>query len=165
MLQRHILSGRLGKWAMKGQVVVDFIVEHNVELDNSVCMVEEHVWKMFFDGSVRRQGQGVGWLIVSPHGIQYELLTHWEFECTNNQVEYEVLLNGLEALNDLGVDKVGIFGDSKLVVEQVNGNSQCLDNILNEYQEHCMDMMSKLEKVNIKHIPREDNARVNKLAQ
>jgi membrane-bound ClpP family serine protease len=46
MLQKPILSGRLGKWAyalveydlefkplkaMKGQVVADFIVEHNIE--------------------------------------------------------------------------------------------------------------------------------------
>jgi hypothetical protein len=36
---------------------------------------------------------------------------------------------------------------------------------LNEYRERCMDMMSKLKGVSIKHIPREDNARANKLAQ
>jgi ribonuclease HI len=121
--------------------------------------------KMFFDGSVCGQGQGVGCLIVSPHGIEYELLTHLEFQCTNNQVEYEALLNGLEVLNDLGVDRVEIFGDSKLIVEQVNGSSQCLDGVLNGYREHCMDIMSKLERVSIKHIPHEDNARANKLAQ
>jgi hypothetical protein len=50
-------------------------------------------------------------------------------------------------------------------MEQVNGSSQCLDGVLNEYREPCMDMMSKLKGVSIKHIPREDNARANKLAQ
>jgi ribonuclease HI len=54
---------------------------------------------------------------VSSCGIEYELLTHLEFKCTNNQVEYEALLNGLEVLNDMGVDIVEIFGDSRLVVE------------------------------------------------
>jgi ribonuclease HI len=58
-----------------------------------------------------------------------------EFECTENQAEYKALLNGLEVLIDLGVRKVEIFGDSKLVVQQINGESQCLDNVLNEYQE------------------------------
>jgi ribonuclease HI len=48
-----------------------------------------------------------------------------EFECTNNQVEYEALLSGLEVLDDMGIDKVKIFGDSKLVVEQINEGSQC----------------------------------------
>jgi ribonuclease HI len=74
-----------------------------------------------FDGSVC--GQGVSCLIVSPHGIEYELLTRLEFQCTNNQVEYKALLSGLEVLNDLGVNRVEIFGDSKLIVEQVNGSS------------------------------------------
>jgi hypothetical protein len=55
--------------------------------------------------------------------------------------------------------------ESKQIVEQVNGSSQCLDGVLNGYREHCMDMMSKLERVSIKNIPREDNARANKLAQ
>jgi ribonuclease HI len=59
-----------------------------------------------------------------------------EFECTKNQAEYKALLNGLEVLIDLGVRKVEIFGDSKLVVQQINGESQCLDNVLNEYQEN-----------------------------
>jgi ribonuclease HI len=179
-LQKPILSGRLGKWAyalveydlkyeliraMKGQVVADFIVDHNIDVDGAVCLADVEVWKLFFDGSVCSQGQGVGCLIMSPHGIEYELSTHLEFGCTNNQAEYEALLSGLEALNDIGVDKVEIFGDSKLVVEQTNGGSQCLDGILNEYRERCLGMMNKLERVSIKHIPREDNARANKLAQ
>jgi hypothetical protein len=111
MLQRPILSARLGKWAytlveydlryetlksMKGQVVVDFIVDHNVDV--SVCMVEEGVWEIFFDGSVCNHGQGVGCFIMSPNGVEYEMSTHLEFECTNNQVKYEALLNCLETL-------------------------------------------------------------------
>jgi hypothetical protein len=64
---------------MKGKVVADFVVEHNVEEDSSAYTVEENVWKMFFDGLVCGQGQGVGFLIVSPHGIEYELSTRLEF--------------------------------------------------------------------------------------
>jgi hypothetical protein len=71
MLQRPILSGRLGKWvyalieydlkyetlrAMKGQVVADFIVDHNVGIDDNLCMVERDSWKMFFDGSICSHG-------------------------------------------------------------------------------------------------------------
>jgi hypothetical protein len=65
MLQKPILSGRLGKWvyalveydltyelikAMKGQVVADFIVDHCVDLEGSMCLADREVWKLFFDG-------------------------------------------------------------------------------------------------------------------
>jgi hypothetical protein len=88
MLQRPILSGRLGKWvyalieydlkyetlrAMKDQVVADFIVDHNVGIDDNLCMVERDSWKMFFDGSICSHGQGVGCFIVSPRGVEYEV--------------------------------------------------------------------------------------------
>jgi hypothetical protein len=63
MLQRPILSGRLGKWAyslveygleyealraMKGQALADFIVEHHVIEEEDISVVEEGVWKLFF---------------------------------------------------------------------------------------------------------------------
>jgi ribonuclease HI len=40
-----------------------------------------------------------------------------EFTCTNNQVEYEALLHGLEYLREIGVTNVNAFGDSLLVVQ------------------------------------------------
>jgi hypothetical protein len=67
MLQKPILSGRLGKWTyahveydltyepikvMKGQVVVDFIVDHCAGVEGSVCLADGEVWKLFFDGFV-----------------------------------------------------------------------------------------------------------------
>jgi ribonuclease HI len=91
--------------------------------------------------------------------------TRVEFECTNNQIEYEALLNGLKMLHDMGADKVEIYGDSRLVVEQVNGLSQCLDMMLNEYCERCLEVLRKFREYNVKHVPRGDNERASKLAQ
>jgi ribonuclease HI len=180
MLQKPILSGRLGKWvyalveydleyellkAMKGQVVADFIVDHNIELCSDICVVEKGTWKMFFDGSVCSQGQGVGCLIVSPHGVEHEVSIRLEFWCTNNQAEYEALLSGLETLADMGVSRVNIFGDSQLVAQQINGENQCLDGMLNGYREKCLDVLGSLERFSINHVPREVNVRANMLAQ
>jgi ribonuclease HI len=46
-----------------------------------------------------------------------------DFACKNNQAEYEALLYGLEYFRDMGVRNVDTFGDSRLVVQQVNGES------------------------------------------
>jgi ribonuclease HI len=53
---------------------------------------------------------------VSPSDVDIDLSVRLEFACTNNQVEYESLLHGLEFLRDLGARDVDVFGDSNLTV-------------------------------------------------
>jgi hypothetical protein len=56
--------------SMKGQVVADFVVGHirDQNNDESCNLVSIHLWQLFFDGSVCREGQGVGVVLVSPRG-------------------------------------------------------------------------------------------------
>ena len=42
-----------------------------------------------------------------------------QFLTTNNIAEYEALILGIKAAKDLGVEKLVVFGDAKLVVQQV----------------------------------------------
>jgi ribonuclease HI len=65
-------------------------------------MAEVIPWKLFFDGLVCSKGQGIDCVLVSPHGMQYELFVRLEFMCANNQAEYEGLLHGLAFLRDIG---------------------------------------------------------------
>jgi ribonuclease HI len=60
---------------------------------------------------------------------------------------------------------VEIFGDSKLAVKQISGESQSLDGMLNEYREKCLDTLGRLEKFSVGHVPRGANSRANTLAQ
>jgi ribonuclease HI len=146
---------------MKGQVIADFIVDHSIKVEDELFMIEEGCWVLFFDGSLCNQGQG----IRLPHGVEQEFSIQLEFACTNNQAEYEALLSGLELLSDVGARQVDIFGYSQLVVQQISGESQCLDSTLNEYREKCLGILRRMEYFNINHISREDNKRANALAQ
>jgi ribonuclease HI len=56
-------------------------------------------------------------VIISTSGVGIDLSVRLEFACTNNQVEYESLLHGLEYLRDLGASDVNVFGDSNLIVK------------------------------------------------
>jgi len=49
----------------------------------------------------------------------FEFSNRSKEDCTNNQVEYEVLLFGLEFLQSMGLKHVEAFGDSLLMVQQV----------------------------------------------
>jgi hypothetical protein len=112
ILQQPILSGRIGKWAyalieydlpyeqiksIKGQVVTYSIVGHSIDQnsDESCNLMSIHLWKLFFDGSACREGQGVEVVLVSPRGAIFEQSVRLEYYCTNNQAEYEAILLGM----------------------------------------------------------------------
>jgi ribonuclease HI len=100
---------------VKGQVVADFIVDHAVDVDHSVNFVQLKPWGLYFDGLVCSKGQRAGCVITSPSGVYIDLSVRLEFSCTNNQVEYESLLCGLEYLRDLGTRDVDVFRYSNLI--------------------------------------------------
>jgi ribonuclease HI len=58
-----------------------------------------------------------------------------------------------------------VFGDSNLIVQQIKGDSQCLDGMLNSYRDRCLDIIKLFDTFSIKHIPREENSRANRLGQ
>jgi hypothetical protein len=126
--------------SLKGQVVVDFIVEHSINqnCDESCNLVSIHSWKLFFDGSTCREGQGVGVVLISPRGAIFEQSVHLQYFCTNNQAKYESSLLGLQILSSMGIKHVEAFGDSLLVVQQVIGVFQCFDGSLNAYLDKCL---------------------------
>ena len=159
MLQKPILSGRIGKWAyalveydlaceplrsMRGQIITDFIVEHRIndKHDLEVGYVTCTPWKFFFDGSACDDGQGIGAVLISPSGTIFEFSNRLEEERTNNQVEYESLLFGLEFLESMGIKHVETCGDSLLVVQLVFKVCQCYNVSLNAYLDRCLDIIS-----------------------
>jgi hypothetical protein len=113
--------------------------------DSAACLVETVSWRLFFDGSMCKRGQGVGCVIVSPSGMCYELSVRLEFACTNNQAEYEGLLRGLEFLKEMEVKEVEALGDSNLIVQQIKGESQCFNGVLNSYHGKCLSLIESLE--------------------
>jgi ribonuclease HI len=59
---------------------------------------------------------------------------------------------------------VMIFGDSKLVVQQVTGENQCLNGTLNMDREKCLEILEELDSYHIVHVSRDNNVRANMLA-
>jgi ribonuclease HI len=182
MLQQLILSERIRKWAyglieydlaykslksIKGQVVADLIVEHSIDQNNdgSCNLVSIHPWKLFFDGSTCRKGQGVRVVLISPRGAIFEQSVHLEYFCTNNQAKYEAILLGLQILSSIGVKHVVAFGDSLLVVQQIADTFQCLDGSLNAYLDKCLEIIALFDDFIVQHVSRDENVVANYLAQ
>jgi ribonuclease HI len=114
---------------------------------------------------VYRSGYGVGIIIISPNGAIFEALNRLNRKCTNNQIEYEALLFGLQIPHDMGVKHVESYGDSLLAVQQVSKVCQCLNGSLNAYLDKCLDIISCMDEFVIYHVPQEENPKTNALAQ
>ena len=79
---------------------------------------------MYFDGSITKEGAGAGIWIIYPNREFKVYSYRLNFECTNNVVEYEALMLGLNALKDLKAKRIDVFGDFELVANQVNDSYQ-----------------------------------------
>ncbi|XP_075085136.1 uncharacterized protein LOC142168356 [Nicotiana tabacum] len=99
-------------------------LELSDELPDEDAMVIEiqPPWKMYFDGAAHREGAGVGLVFITSQGEVFPYsftLTQW---CSNNVVEYQTLILGLEMAVDIKQLQLQVFGDSKLVINHILGS-------------------------------------------
>ncbi|XP_066344042.1 uncharacterized protein [Miscanthus floridulus] len=75
---------------------------------------------MYFDGSLNLDGAraGVYFILPSRDKLCYVLCLH--FRASNNTTEYEAALHGLRIAIELGVKCLQLYGDSALMINQLN---------------------------------------------
>ncbi|RVW78292.1 Retrovirus-related Pol polyprotein from transposon 297 [Vitis vinifera] len=88
-------------------------------------------WRMYFDGAANHSGYGISVLLISPHGDHIPRSVRLAFSdrhpATNNIVEYEACILGLETALELGIRQMEVFGDSNLVLRQIQGEWKTRD--------------------------------------
>ena len=90
---------------------------------------------MYFDGVSNVLGRGVGTVLISPEGNHCPFTAKLSFDCTNNVVEYEACVIGLQAIIEKKIKKLTVYGDSALVICQLNREWETRDSKLVPYQE------------------------------
>ncbi|XP_050229198.1 uncharacterized protein LOC126678339 [Mercurialis annua] len=133
--------------------------------EEAVTFFDIAVWEMWFDGSRTSQGAGAGVHIVTPLGASYQLSFRLQFECTNNQAEYEALIFGFEILAELGAKAISVKGDSLLVIKQVTGEFKCESELLVRYCNKAKHLIGGFQDTRIEYTERADNSVANDLAQ
>ncbi|GFZ17254.1 hypothetical protein Acr_26g0005240 [Actinidia rufa] len=163
--------------AIKAQALADFIVEsthEDTQLETTPLKAgipkeptsEKDLahWILFVDGSSNQHGCGVGLVIRAPSGEQMEYAIRMGFQATNNEAEYEALFAGLRVATELGAQSLEVFSDSQLVVNQVQGDYLAKDSRMIAYLGEVKAMSAKIKEFKIHQIPREDNKKVDALA-
>ncbi|XP_050920026.1 uncharacterized protein LOC127137623 [Lathyrus oleraceus] len=117
-----------------------------------------------FDGASNAHGNGVGAVITSPTNFHLPFTARLCFEYTNNMVEYEACIFGIEAAIDLRIKILEVYGDSALVISQVKGDWDTRDHKLIPYKEHVLKLVPYFDEITFHHIPREENKLAHALA-
>ena len=115
ILHKSDALGRLLKWAielsefdvvyrprsaMKGQVLVDFMVEISVVRPHDVGKM---LWILETDGSSKTVEGEAGMVLQSLEGLSIAQAIKFAFTASNNETKYEVVLLELRLANDLSV--------------------------------------------------------------
>ncbi|XP_034686616.1 uncharacterized protein LOC117915149 [Vitis riparia] len=83
---------------------------------------------------------------------------------TNNIVEYEACILGLETALELGITQMDVLGDSNLVLRQVWGDWKTRDAKLKPYHAYLELLIEKFEELKYIHLSRAHNQFVDALA-
>ena len=126
------------------------------------------MYTLYFDGASRSNPGPASYGGVIYDENKNEIATYKKYigKHTNNLAEYLGCFHGVQACIQEGIKNVTIYGDSKLVIEQVSGRWKVKsDNIRPIYNEikKVLDT-NPFEKIEFKHVKRNKNKRADQLA-
>ena len=84
---------------------------------------------------------------------------------THNVAEYRALIEGLMLARAHGIERIRVYTDSELVVDQVNGVSAVRQAHLTELHEVASSLRAQFQSIRISWVPREMNAEADRLVR
>ena len=137
---------------IKSQALADFVAEWT-EIQAQTPEISHEYWTIYFDGSVMGPGAGAGVVLVSPEGGKFRYPVRLHFPASNNVAEYEALISGLRIAINIGATRLYVYGDSKLVVDQVMKNSNYESPLMDAYCQEVRKLEGKFRGLELHHIP------------
>ena len=173
-------AGRLIQWAIelsefdiryqprntiKAQALADFIAEFtpsHVDLDE---IEGNKTWVVHVDGLSTLHAGGIRVVVKSPEADKLKYKVRLHYQTTNNEVEYETLLKGLELAKSLGAESVIVRRNSQLVMGQVNGTYETKEERMKRYLNKVRRLTKKFSEAHFVQVPREENVEADTLAK
>jgi ribonuclease HI len=189
LLSKATLIGRLAKWVMilsefdihyidrraiKGQAIADQLADAPLQAVNSMqiefpdadifTITTKKSWALYFDGSYMQHGSRARILFVMPEGHTSPKSYQLMFPCTNNIAEYEALLTGMKIALEWQITELEVYGDSQLVINQINDDYQTKDDKLVPYKNMVDNFKKYFVTIKFSQISRIDNKDADAMA-
>lgn len=185
LIEQHLdMKSLLKESGLKKKDVLDFFgkarqalnIQEFAEIDNvkvpkepeqlsldSAGLNEIH---LYTDGASRGNPgpAAIGGALFDTDGNEIRHFSMQIGKTTNNVAEYKALIFGVDQAAQINVDKVVIYSDSQLLVNQVLGTYKVKNPNLTPLWAELMDKLRGFGQYDIKHVPREKNKRADQLA-
>ncbi|KAM1249238.1 hypothetical protein ACFX2G_032626 [Malus domestica] len=128
--------------AVKGQALADFLADHPIPAD----------WKISDD-------------LPDEEVFCIDIFPTWTIElCSNNVAEYQALIIGLQMAINMEIAALEIYGDSKLIINQLLTEYEVRKDDLVPYFRLATQLLQRFEAVTLEHVPRKENQMADALA-
>jgi ribonuclease HI len=180
IMRNREATGRIGKWAaelnefiidyvhrssIQSQALANFIADWTPGAQEEETNKDAKAWTVFCDGSWGTFGAGAAAVIVAPSKVRTCYAVKLDFSCTNNIVEYEALLLGLQKLKAMGIRRAVLKIDSQVISGHIDKSCKARDPKLEKYLETVRRLEASFEGFSVKNIPRGENEHADLLAK
>ncbi len=108
---------------------------------------------------------GIGVVLLDAAGGLVREHSKYLGKATNNVAEYRALIEGLKLACEYGAREVTIISDSELVVRQLTGEFRVKEEHLQVLFHEAQSLLARFGSWEMRHVPREENRRADKLAK
>ena len=124
------------------------------------------VLRLFTDGAARGNPgpAGLGMVIEDDQGMRLWGGRRFVGTATNNKAEYLALIDGLRKVAEWRPERLEVYMDSQLVVEQVAGRYKVRNADLQPLHRQAMDLLRAFPGATVSYVPRERNRGADALA-
>lgn len=98
-------------------------------------------------------------------GIEVSKMIKFSFSVTNNVAEYKALILGLEFSRKTDIRSLKAYGDSNLLVQQMNDECNVRDSTLKKYVELAKELARSFKQLHIENISRSMNTEVDSFSK
>ncbi|XP_075633352.1 uncharacterized protein LOC142605800 [Castanea sativa] len=154
---------------MKGSAITDHLAHCSPEeaeeiqgdfLDEDIMGIEVESWKMYFDKETNQNGSGIGVLLISLKGTHIPFSGRLNFPAT----KYEACIVGLQAALGLGVKELEVYGNSALIISEIQNRWKIKEERIMPYHECLQKWASKFRKIQYQYVPKMQNQVADALA-
>lgn len=124
------------------------------------------ILRLYTDGAARGNPgpAGLGVVIEDDQGMRLRGVCRYLGRATNNQAEYQAVIEGLQAVVPWKPDRLELFLDSQLVVEQLGGRYRVKNPDLKPLHRRARELIDGFPEVVISHVERSKNRGADALA-